>query len=95
VLTSTRGKHGGFRLSRPPESIPLFEILDPYERIADQRQCLLGRPVCSDTAPCSAHLRWKGVKETTNTFFRETTLKDLIHGNGHQPPAPRRPRAPR
>jgi Rrf2 family protein len=43
ILVSTRGKHGGFRLSRPPETIPLFEIVAPFERIADQRQCLLGR----------------------------------------------------
>lgn len=93
VLTSTRGKHGGFRLSRPPETIPLFEIIAPFERIADMRQCLLGRPVCSDTAPCTAHARWKSVKETTNAFFHETTLQDLIQANARKPAPPRRPRA--
>lgn len=93
VLQSTRGKHGGFRLSRPPETIPLFEIVAPFERLADQRQCLLGRPACSDTAPCAAHDRWKSVKETTNSFFRETTLQDLIHANAGKSAPPRQPRA--
>ena len=93
ILVSTRGKHGGFRLSRPPETIPLFEIVAPFERLADQRQCLLGRPVCSDITPCAAHDRWKTVKDTTNAFFRETSLKDLIHANARKPAPPRRPRA--
>jgi Rrf2 family protein len=93
ILASTRGKHGGFRLSRPPEDIQLFEIVAPFERIADQRECLLGRAICSDVTPCAAHSRWKSVKETTNAFFRETTLKDLLHTNVQLPAPARRPRA--
>jgi Rrf2 family protein len=80
VLTSTRGKHGGFRLARPPAEISAYEIVSPFERIADQRVCLLGRTVCSDAAPCGAHTRWKKVKEQTGAFFRDTMLSDLIHG---------------
>jgi len=78
VVQSTRGKHGGFRLGRRPAAIPLWEIVQPFERLGDGRACLLGRSVCSDAAPCQAHERWKQVKETTAAFFRDTTLADLI-----------------
>jgi len=88
VLTSTRGKHGGFRLARPPEEITVFEIVAPFERMTDQRQCLLGRTVCSDAVPCGAHHRWKKVKQLTNAFFLETTLKNLIHTTLPERPTP-------
>jgi len=78
VLQSIRGKHGGFRLARPAARTPLIEIVQPFERLGDTRACLLGRAVCSDAAPCQAHDRWKRVKEITASFFRDTTLADLI-----------------
>jgi Rrf2 family protein len=93
VLTSTRGKHGGFRLARPPEQIALYEIVAPFERPNERRQCLLGRVACSDAAPCAAHDRWSEVKARTNAFFLETSLKDLIHPNAASPAPRRRARA--
>lgn len=90
ILTSSRGKHGGFRLARPPEEISLYEIVAPFERFGQKRPCLLGRSACSDAAPCAAHDRWKDVKARTNAFFLETSLKDLIRP--HAAPVPVAPR---
>jgi Rrf2 family protein len=84
VLQSTRGKHGGFQLARPAARIPLIEIIQPFERLTDSRTCILGRSVCSDTAPCQAHDRWKKVKEMTVAFFRDTTLADLVRQPGRR-----------
>jgi Rrf2 family protein len=78
VLASTRGKHGGFRLARAPEVLTLHEIVAPFERFDQRRQCVLGRASCSDQSPCAAHDRWKQVSEVTAAFFQHTTLQDLI-----------------
>ena len=78
VLQSMRGRQGGFRLARPAARTPLIDIVQPFERLGDSRTCLLGRAVCSDATPCQAHDRWKRVKEITASFFRDTTLADLI-----------------
>jgi Rrf2 family protein len=78
VLTSVRGKNGGFRLARQPGAIRLLEIVEPFEPITDRRTCVLGRAVCSDAAPCQAHDRWKEVARTTAAFFSGTTLADLM-----------------
>ena len=48
VLTSTRGRGGGFLLARRPEDIPLLAVVGLFDQIEPRRQCLLGRPVCSD-----------------------------------------------
>jgi Rrf2 family protein len=77
VLHSTRGPRGGFRLAAPPERITLAEVVGPFLP-AEGRACVLGRPRCSDAAPCAAHHRWKLVAERMRTFFGETTVADLI-----------------
>jgi Rrf2 family protein len=78
VLSSVRGKNGGFQLARRPGSIKLLEIVRPFEPTMDRRTCVLGRPNCSDASPCAAHDRWKAVMQTTMTFFSQTTLGDLM-----------------
>ena len=78
VLSSVRGKHGGFQLARKPTSIRLLDIVRPFDPMMERRECVLGRPTCSDANPCGAHERWKAVMQTTMTFFSQTTLGDLM-----------------
>lgn len=80
VLTSTRGKSGGFRLAVPPERLFLSRIVAPFGDVQDRQRCLLGRSTCSDRTACAAHTRWKEVAEKLTTFFRETTVADLRQG---------------
>lgn len=78
VLKSTRGRGGGFVLSRPADQMPLVDVVGLFDQIAPGRQCLLGRPVCSDATACDAHASWKEVSERVAHFFRETTVGDLL-----------------
>ena len=43
VLTSGRGRHGGFSLAAAPEKLTLARVIAPFER-AGQRRCLRARP---------------------------------------------------
>ncbi|HQR17953.1 MAG TPA: RrF2 family transcriptional regulator [Gemmatimonadales bacterium] len=87
ILTSSRGKHGGFRLTKAPSRITLAEVVAPFNGPTGARICLLGRTACSDSDPCPAHGKWKRVSGEVSTFFRETTVGDLLEG-----PAARVPR---
>jgi Rrf2 family protein len=78
VLTSTRGKTGGFQLAVAAERLRLSEIVAPFDRVDERRRCLLGRPQCSDRTACAAHSRWKDVADAVATFFRETTVAELL-----------------
>lgn len=78
VLESTRGKSGGFRLSRPAEKVTLLEIVGLFDDISARRTCLLGRAVCSDQNPCVVHNKWKAASERNAAFFRDTTVGELI-----------------
>ena len=78
VLEGSRGRHGGFKLSRAPQTIHLQEVLAPFEpALANRRPCPFGNVVCSDEVPCAGHDRWKAVRETYQAFLRETTIYDV------------------
>ena len=78
VLTSTRGRGGGFLLARSADQIPLLAVVGLFDQIEPRRQCLLGRPVCSDQHACEAHVQWKDVSERVARFFSETSVADLM-----------------
>jgi len=80
VLASARGKTGGFQLAVPADRLRLHHIIAPFDRIEERPRCLLGRPRCNDRTACAAHTRWKEVAETLASFFRETTVAELLRG---------------
>jgi Rrf2 family iron-sulfur cluster assembly transcriptional regulator len=77
VLQSTRGPGGGFVLALDPSSLVLAEVIQPFDDIAHDSSCLLGRARCSDTAPCAAHARWKSVSAAVKAYLLETTVQDM------------------
>jgi Rrf2 family protein len=82
VLLSTRGPQGGFRLARSPDSIPILRVIEPFDSIRTGRTCILGRPQCNDRNPCPAHELWKGISDQVTSFFRNTTVGDLLREMG-------------
>jgi Rrf2 family protein len=77
VLTSERGRTGGFRLAVPPHKLFLERIVAPFEEDPARRHCLLGGAACSDRTACVAHHAWKATAEQIAAFFRTTTLAAL------------------
>jgi Rrf2 family protein len=82
VLTSSRGRTGGFRLAHAADRITLWSVIKEFDRLPDQRRCLLGRPVCSDRTACAAHDAWKKTADSVAAFFRGTTVADLLKDVG-------------
>lgn len=78
LLEGTRGKSGGFRITRPPKRIRLINIVRLFEPVSSNRRtCPFGNVVCSDRDPCGAHEQWKGVKAALECFLEQTTLHDV------------------
>jgi Rrf2 family protein len=77
VLHSARGPLGGFQLAVAAERLTLARVTAPFDNVAE-RHCLLGRPQCGDRNPCPAHASWKTIATALQTFFRNTTIADLV-----------------
>ncbi len=82
VLRSARGPQGGFQLAEGPETLMLARIVETFDPLELRRRCLLGRPECSDTNPCPAHSRWKGIGDQVRAFFLKTSVADLLSEKG-------------
>lgn len=79
VLTSSRGPGGGFRLARPAEQLVLEEVVGPFDPLDERPSCLLGREGgCSEDDPCRAHGSWREISAGLQSFFRETTVAQLL-----------------
>jgi len=77
LAESQKGKGGGFRLARSPDSIPLIEVLDPIDRVSRWSDCFLERGRCSDEGPCAVHERWAEVRDAYVQFLKQTSVADL------------------
>lgn len=82
VLDSMRGPRGGYSLADPPDQVPLYEIVKPFDQLEERETCLMGRKKCDDRSPCAAHRAWTEVTDHVLSFFRETTVQDLLGERG-------------
>jgi Rrf2 family protein len=81
-VTSARGQAGGYTLSRPPEKIPIGEVLALLGgRLYDPAFCDTHsgvETVCTHTVDCSIRSLWRAVQVVVDRVLNGTTLKELI-----------------
>ena len=78
ILASQRGRGGGFKLVRDPESLTLFEIVEPFDHLAHRTVCVLGQKLCSDEHACPLHHAWKSSRTTFLDALQRTALADVL-----------------
>lgn len=78
LLTSQRGRNGGFALAKPAPKISVLEILDAVGQAERFQRCLLGFEGCGEGNPCPIHEAWGEVRERIVDLFAKTSLADLV-----------------
>ncbi|HEX5010368.1 MAG TPA: Rrf2 family transcriptional regulator [Planctomycetota bacterium] len=77
LLESAKGRGGGFRFARPPESIPLAELVEAVEGEDIMKMCVLGLDQCNDSQPCPLHDQWKVFSDRIRDRIHAATIADL------------------
>lgn len=85
IVKSTRGRTGGFRLARPPDSITVLEVLERLQGGFALNRCFLEGEHCKRQEVCSLRNKLQAIQEEILQFFRGVTIADLIH-HGEGPP---------
>ena len=81
LLESTRGKEGGYRLSRDPADYTVEEILHAIEDNLAPVSCIKdGSIQCDRADACQTLPMWKELDEITNAYLNTVTLEDLLTG---------------
>jgi Rrf2 family protein len=84
LVISTRGSHGGYELSRPPEEIPMIAVLRALEGpiapmiCASDESELAHEPSCDRTARCTVNFLWIRIRDAISTTLEGMSLADLV-----------------
>jgi Rrf2 family transcriptional regulator, cysteine metabolism repressor len=82
LVVSTRGAHGGYELARPPQAIPMSEVLRALEGPLAPMICATDEPghdlACDRTSSCTVNLLWIRVRDAVAGALDGVTLADLV-----------------
>ena len=82
LVTSTRGAHGGYELARPPETIPMSQVLRALEGPIAPMLCATDDPehglLCDRSARCTVNVLWVRVRDAVAGALDSMTLADLV-----------------
>ena len=77
LVTTSRGRVGGFTLTKDSAEIKLIEIVSAVEHLDTGKTCVLGFPSCSGEQPCNLHKYWLAPSSAIQNMLETTTLQDL------------------
>ena len=84
LIESTRGTGGGFRLSRPPASITLADIVEAVEGPIALTACVdTGSHDCALDSRCHVKPHWAVVNRAVRSAFAGVSLADLVRPHPH------------
>ena len=87
LVASTRGKEGGYQLTRSPEDYTIGEILRCIEDNLAPVACIKAGDICCEHAgECMTVPMWKELDDITNAYLDGVSLQDLLTGEKWKKP---------
>ena len=87
LVASTRGKEGGYQLTRDPEDYTIGEILRCIEDNLAPVACIKAGDICCEHAgECMTVPMWKELDDITNAYLDGVSLQDLLTGEKWKKP---------
>ena len=77
LLTSAKGRGGGFALARKPTEITIYDIVEAVDGVESLDTCVVGMSRCDDDQPCPQHDQWKAIRTQLRKFLMDTTLEKM------------------
>ena len=78
LVTTFRGAHGGYLLSRPASEISVRDIIEPLEGDMTLVDCINNPTVCGRSNACATRGMWDEMSSLLLEFMDKFTLEDLI-----------------
>lgn len=78
LVESTRGKNGGYRLTRPPQECTAADILRVTETSFAAAACTGEEAECPRAERCPTLPMWRALDEAVDELLKKYTLKDFL-----------------
>jgi len=79
IISSTKGRGGGFFLSEQDIQRPLIDVVICIEGHNVFDKCVLGLNECSDSNPCFLHRQFKEFKKSVEKSVSEQSVENLFN----------------
>ena len=76
LVHSIRGPGGGFVLAKDPSDISMRDVVSPFMKLNDYKQCFLSIKKCNGS--CALHPRWKGIADQIESMLDQTTIDKVL-----------------
>ena len=80
VVSSTKGKYGGFKIKKDLNNIKMIDIIIVFDDV-DNKKCVLADMPCEFEQKCILHEKWQKPRCAVDDKFAQTTLLELIEDN--------------
>jgi len=84
LISSSKGKSGGFSLAKPASRIKLLDIVAAIDGLDMFDSCVLGFAECSPTHPCPVHNTWGTLRDQTYDMLGSETIDNLKEKTLHK-----------
>ena len=84
LLSSAKGRGGGFKLARTPQDIALYEIVAIIDGTRKFEECVVGLAQCDGTQPCPLHDEWSQIRSRIELYLMDTTLEQITRASKKQ-----------
>jgi FeS assembly SUF system regulator len=85
LVTSSRGTHGGYRLSRAASEISASDVIDAFEGPVSITECSASDSHCGYEAICTVGHAWQRINVAIRRALDEISLADLLRANSPTP----------
>ena len=81
LLFSTQGTLGGYKISKNPSSITLYDIISAFDGELALTQCTQSVDMCSKTDACHLQPHWAMVNEKLHNLLLSISLEDMMRSD--------------
>ena len=81
LVDSTRGVHGGYRLTRQPDAISVLDVVQVVEGEVSPVECVAhdyAPGACAREGDCASQPLWRRLKASIDAVLSQTTLAELV-----------------
>lgn len=77
ILSSERGKKGGFKIARNLDEITVYGIISAIEGDIALNKCIFDEDFCSIVHSCTAHVMWTEIQDRMVEMLKSYSLANL------------------
>jgi Rrf2 family protein len=78
LIKIKRGVGGGIKLSRKPEKITLYDVVEAIEDTVALNRCVINKSTCRLVSNCPAHPVWMKLRKEIVNSLKEIDFRNII-----------------